>query len=94
MHWTNCFTGLLDDETKLVGLTLNHTGVRGTPPMGEATHVQGMMWATDKVGVDLLEKTGILTESNDETFKNTIINKEIGMSRKFIDNSYKIKSFA
>lgn len=92
MHWTECFTRLIDDKTKLVGLTINNQGVRGKPAIPYATHVQSMMWATDVIGIELLLKNKILEDNNTRSIADTIIEKEIGMSRLFIDESFNIVS--
>ena len=50
------------------------------------------MWATDVLGIELLLKNKILEDNNTRSFDDTIIEKEIGMSRLFIDESFNIVS--
>ena len=49
-----------------------------------------MMWATDCIGIELLLQKNILEENNARTFHETILEKEIGMSRTFIDQGFDI----
>ena len=88
MHWTECFTRLINAETKLVGLTVNNVGSQGE----QAKHVQSMLWATDGTGIDILLKRKILEEHSDLDFKQMIAHKEIGMSRVFLDANFRIVS--
>lgn len=90
MHWTECFTRLISNKTKLVGLTLNNHGFDGKPAFPYAKHIQSMFWVTDDVGIELLLKKKILEENNTRDFAQTIIDKEIGMSRQFIDADFDI----
>lgn len=88
MHWSECFTRMIDEKTKLVGLTVNNSDFNGKP----AKHVQSMMWATDRIGIRLLLRKNILEKENTRSFVDTIAEKEIGMSRTFIDHGFEIIS--
>ena len=52
--WFSMFCSLLSDKVKLSGLTINHYpwGVND----GSLTHVQSMMFCTDKIGINILNK--------------------------------------
>lgn len=90
MHWTECFTRLIDDKTKLVGLTVNNEG-HGEPAF-YAKHIQSMMWATDMIGIELLLENKILEDNNTRSWDDTIVQKEIGMSTLFIEKGFNIVS--
>ena len=92
MHWSECFTRMINEKTKLVGLTVNNSGFNGKPEWPHAKHVQSMMWATDRIGIRLLLQKNILEEHNTRSFVDTILEKEIGMSRAFIDQGFEILS--
>ena len=65
--WTDAFTNRVTDQVKLVGLTMNcldgleslprpglQSTAEGMDELHKLRHLQAMMLATDKVGVDLL----------------------------------------
>jgi hypothetical protein len=85
-HWTECFTNSIDDITKLVGTTVNHK-YNGK----YNKHVQSMLWATDKIGIDLLLKHKILSDKIYKNIEDVIKNKEIKLSETFLENGYNIK---
>lgn len=72
-RWPELFTSLLNDRVKLAGITINV--FRGDPI------VQSMLLATDRVGFDLLSKSGIFTgNDNDATKEAVIYGREIPSS--------------
>ena len=75
--WTTIFTDLLNDEVKLVGTTIS-CEIR--------VHVQSMVLATDRVGMEILWKAGTLDCARD---RDEAINKyELGASRHIMEKGY------
>jgi lipopolysaccharide biosynthesis protein len=97
-QWYYLFCNLLNDKTKLSGLTINYK------PMGHenySKHVQSMMFCTDNIGLNLLISNKILMENENiyesEAKKskfNYIVKYEIGMSKVILDNGYNISALA
>ena len=56
--WTTHFTKLLNDQVKMTGLTLNCEGA-------DAVHIQSMVYALDKVGLELVMKAGAIYDCLD-----------------------------
>ena len=75
---------------KLVGTTINVLGW----PMGRGhgipvgPHVQSMCWATDKIGLLLLIKKGILASADNKLV--AITNHEVAMSQVMLEHGYNI----
>lgn len=95
-YWYKLFTNMLSENTKLCGSTKNYD------PNG--THIQSSSFCTDDVGVKLLIDNNIFdlkNYDNEKSDHNMLINNdkvkfilkyEIGMSKLFLDNGFKIKS--
>jgi|SaaInlStandDraft_1057018.scaffolds.fasta_scaffold06627_3 hypothetical protein len=94
ISWYQMFCNLISKKVKLSGLTINHFpwGNKGT----SLHHVQSMMFCTDKVGLEILNKNIFnLTPNEYENIykynrKNFIIRFEIGMSQQIIKNGFDI----
>jgi hypothetical protein len=83
-HWAELLTEKINAETKLVGATIN-------PLNWDRAHVQGQCFATDRVGLDIGITEGIFEEQVRVKDKHEVIQqKEIGYSRKIIENGYNI----
>lgn len=89
--WVNFFTNMITNDVKLVGPTINCSGVRGFYPHHES-HVQSYAFCTDFIGLNLLLSGGIFSDENLDR-KQIIIRKEILMSRIIINNGYNIACF-
>ena len=87
-HWTKFFTEMINEEVKLSGTTINCHFMSN---QAEMPHVQTMLFATDRVGLDVGFSEGIFDASNIavEQF-DIILNKEIGLSKAIIQNGYNI----
>ncbi|KAM3578088.1 hypothetical protein VYU27_000186 [Nannochloropsis oceanica] len=76
-RWTTAFTDLLNSHVKLVGTTIN-CEIR--------VHVQSMLLATDRVGMELLLKSGALDCA--ENREDAIMKYELGASAVIMENGY------
>ena len=63
--WTSYFTTLLDERVKMTGLNLNCRQV-------DYVHIQSMMYAVDKVGLDLIIKSGAIFDCMQRPHNNTL----------------------
>jgi len=63
--WTSHFTTLLDEHVKMTGLNLNCRQV-------DYVHIQSMMYAVDKVGLDLIIKSGAIFDCMQRPHNNTL----------------------
>jgi hypothetical protein len=85
--WTHHFVDLLDEEVRMTGLTLN-CGTRARD-----VHVQSMMYAVDRVGLDVIMKSGAVhdclmrTEGN----RDFINHYERKMGRAILDAGYGLR---
>lgn len=92
-YWFHCFIQLLNEKTKLVGVTINRQEYNKTPK-----HVQSMCFATDLKGVKMLQEKQIFDiKRNIDVFEKYgkcefIIQFEIGMSKMFLEEGYSIDS--
>ena len=94
ISWYSMFCSLLSDKIKLSGLSINYY------PWGKqdssAQHVQSMMFSTDKIGLNILNKEIFHLSPNEaqkifNRNKREYIEKfEIGMSRTIIKHGYEI----
>jgi lipopolysaccharide biosynthesis protein len=85
IHWTDYFISYLDEETKLVGTTINY--YRGKP------HVQSMVMVTDLKGLELGIKHKIFGPEPRVLDKGEIVKqKEVGFSTLLLSHGYRIKS--
>jgi len=88
-HWSNLFTQKINDKDKLVGITINCFSFpcMYTPD----PHVQSMIFATDKIGLNLAIEKNIFDYKNILTDKDEIVvKKEIELSRVFLNAGYNI----
>jgi len=79
--WTKSFTEKINDETKLVGTTINCYG-------GNSLHVQSMLLATDQEGLEIAKKTGVFC--NENYTKAQALTKELLFSRAIMNAGYNI----
>lgn len=90
-HWTKTFTSRLSNKVKLVGVSIN---------MSFHPHVQSMVLATDRVGLDVIKNSGAIydcgvmnnEEMTDAQRWELIMKYEIGMSRVIVEAGYTITS--
>jgi len=86
--WTDIYLNGLKDNIKLFGSTIN---TRGDPI--HKSHVQSYIFAIDKCTLEYLIECEIFSLNNTaNTFNEAILNKEIQMSRKIIENGWNIGS--
>jgi hypothetical protein len=94
IKWYDMFCNLLSERVKLSGLTINYFPWGAKDP--NLQHIQSMMFCTDKIGLDILNKHIFnLTSDEYETIynkgrKNYIMRFEIGMSQQIIKNGFDI----
>ena len=90
--WTDIFINLLDDNTKLVGSSINHYYGR--------SHVQSYAICTDRIGLDIAIKNKIFTKNISVKYAGRdyqsyrwefIQTYEIGFSLAILKNNYNIK---
>lgn len=85
-NWTDIFTSNINDQIKLFGSTINCY----TQPKTES-HVQSFIFCTDKIGLNILRNTHILTKQRyPKNFWECIMDREIRMSREIIKAGYNI----
>ena len=90
-HWTETFTSRLSDKVKLSGVSIN---------MSFYPHVQSMVLATDRVGIEIIKNSGAVYDCGvmnnvamTENERWNIIDRyELGMSRAIIEAGYTITS--
>jgi hypothetical protein len=63
--WTSHFTTLLDDQVKMTGLNLNCRQV-------DYVHIQSMMYAVDKIGLQLIIKSNAIFDCMSHPHNNTL----------------------
>lgn len=87
--WIDVFRQRLNDRVKLVGTTIN---THAEPYLkGPHPHVQSMFFVTDRIGLDLLQRGGIFTGTeNDTTKEATIVNRELRTSLVILEAKYEI----
>jgi len=96
--WTNIYLDGLTDSVKLFGSTINcHYYKCENITMHENatifSHVQSYIFAMNKETLEYLMECKIFSKTNhSDSFQKTIFNKEIGMSRKIIENNWNIGS--
>ena len=82
--WTSHFTKLLNDKVKMTGLSLNCLQVNNP-------HIQSMMYALDKVGLDLVMKSGAFYDCLDPPNKDFINKYERKMGHAIVDAGFAIQ---
>ncbi|PNH06387.1 hypothetical protein TSOC_007247 [Tetrabaena socialis] len=98
--WTRPFLALFDENTKLVGTSINIQ--KNLPPLtlylredkkhvSLMPHVQSMFFALDRDGFAFLYRSGFFAEEvTNKPFQEVIVTKEIGMSLRILDNGWNI----
>jgi hypothetical protein len=104
VSWTVALTGGLDSRTKLVGTTMNRCGGNGgwrmLPLSCSAPHVQSMVFATDRVGLELLflptqtKPEPLFSVRNLHGYNETIRKLEIGMSEAMRDAGFNVRAIS
>jgi lipopolysaccharide biosynthesis protein len=95
-RWTDIYINGLNDNVKLFGSTINcQFFLRKDIPLEFHpilfTHLQSYIFSMELSTLEYLMKCEIFSESNhSDIFLKTIENKEIGMSRKIIENGWNI----
>jgi hypothetical protein len=99
-HWIQTFCELLDQKTKLAGITINcHTGIylpyfknkKSVP------HVQTMLWCTDQIGLQIVKPVLSLNvraqKELDRELNKTevVIFQEIGLSQQILAESFNLR---
>ena len=88
--WPEVLLSGLTDDIKLYGPTINTWNEVGKF-QENCAHVQSYVFVTDRIGLDILINTGIFSLTfNEENFHNTIVCREIRMSREIISAGYNI----
>jgi hypothetical protein len=96
--WSTTFMDLFQGDIHLVGCTINvcedskiqsHFQQSGVFP-----HVQTYMFVLDRMGLDLLEPTIFSTNLIPSSLWDTILNYEVGMSQKILQNNWNIACLA
>lgn len=81
--WTNIYTSLLTDDIKLVGSTIAF--------FISKPHVQSMIMATDKIGLNIGIQSNIFEKDiKNYTKMNTIIHHEIKYSKRILESNFNI----
>ena len=85
-NWVDIFTSRITDNSKLFGSTINCAGFFTPKDPNLYAHVQSYAFCTDKIGIYILKNTKILDINNlSINYEDTVKNKEIKMSREFIN---------
>jgi predicted O-methyltransferase YrrM len=99
--WTAPFLDLLSDDVKLVGPTINvlHRNATYAAHFRQKysfrepfSHVQSMMFATDRECLGFLKRKGFFDQGNERTHDDVIIKHEILMSQEVLANGWNISS--
>ena len=83
--WTSHFTQLLDDKVKMSGLTLNCDVVQGLE------HIMSMVYALDRIGLDIVMKSGAIFDCLINEEKDIINNYERKMGNVILDAGYGLR---
>lgn len=95
-RWTDIYLNGLTDTVKLFGSTINcHYYKRNDIPIKKqpilCSHIQSYIFSMTQETLEYLIKCEIFSETNHSScFEETIKNKEVGMSRKIIENGWNI----
>jgi hypothetical protein len=97
--WTDVYLRGLNDQVKLFGSTINNHFFHDNVDVDDMSkplyfsHVQSYIFCMDNVTLDYLIKCGIFSlTNNSDNFVETIVHKEIGMSRRIVQNNWNIGS--
>ena len=83
-RWTSRFVRLLDDTVKMTGLTLN------CEREGDE-HIMSMMYAVDRIGLDLIMKSGAIHDCLPNDHNDFINSYERKMGRAILDAGYGLR---
>ena len=91
--WTESFTDMIDDKIKLSGLTFNCGGKKDQIH----AHIQSMLWATDRTGLQRILASDAIYDCGDQLSTRTgrdelIARYEMGLSRAIMKAGYGIAS--
>lgn len=91
--WTTRYTDMINDEIKLSGLTFNCA----RKMRQEHAHIQSMLWATDKIGLQTILDSGAIYDCKNQLSKRAgrdqlIERYEMGLSRSVMQAGYAIAS--
>jgi len=92
-NWTDIYVNGLKDNVKLFGSTINATGDSSGAIHSPKyiAHIQSYIFSADREAVEYLMECKIFDATEHITkFRETIEYKEIGMSRKIIENGWNI----
>ena len=81
--WPILFTDMINEEYKLTGISINQI----PDPI-----VQGMLFCTDKIGLNILMENNIFNNCDNETKQEIIDNHEIKSSRVISNSGFKVTS--
>jgi len=92
--WTDVFTSMINEETKMVGIGINcldkdEIKTWGPRDRDDPVHVQTMFWCVDKIGLSVIEERIFDGKNYDNKLK-LIILKEIGASSLILSAGYNI----
>jgi hypothetical protein len=90
-NWTDVYLDGLKDGIRLFGSTIN-CAEEGVLNVVKNSHVQSYIFSMDLECLQMLIEEGIFTLSENESvsFLDTVLNKEIGMSRKVLKHGWNI----
>ena len=91
--WTDVFLNGLSNNVKLFGSTINNLYYNCFTREFEKwnSHVQSYIFSIDKESLEYLIKKEIFSMTNmDQSFSDVIYKKEIGMSKKILENGWNI----
>lgn len=81
-NWPDIFTSMIDDDTKLSGISIGYF---------PSPHIQSMFFCTDRIGLKILIDNNIFDEFEKMTKEEIIKNREVSMSQTIISHGYNIK---
>lgn len=81
-HWTERFISRLDDKVKMTGLTVNCL---------PRPHIQSMMFALDRKGIDIIKKSGAVFDCVEHPVKSFVSSYEIKMSDAILGKGFALR---
>lgn len=93
-YWVKIFLNLLDEKTKLAGISIHclnsfkYNKLYGTNIEQDTCHVQSMFWVTDKIGLEIIKEK--ILEKTITNKNKLILEKEIGLSQEILKANYNI----
>ena len=89
--WPELITSGLKGNIKLYGSTINNYDEYGRFQLGKSHHVQSFAFSLDKKGLDVCMHKNIFSLTIfQDSFINTVINCELGLSRVILEAGYNI----